>query len=152
MNATMMSHIAFCVKDIDQSLAFYRDILGMEVVFDQVQDTTGGTRPNVYQHSRQTRRTIHLTYGGGPSAPFLVMTTHPGETPDGAPIKLDQVGISHFSFTVPDTRALAEELQAKGVPLAGPLERWADAQGNIRTFYVYDPDGILLQFDAGVGA
>lgn len=152
MKATGMSHIAFCVRDIDKSLAFYRDVLGMEVVFDQVQDTTNGTLPTVYQHPRQTRRTVHLTYGGGPSAPFLVMTSHPREDAHGAPIKLDQVGISHFSLTVADTRALAENLQAKGVPLAAPLESWADAQGNIRTFYVYDPDGILLQFDAGVAA
>ena len=49
MKATLMSHIAFCVRDIDKSLAFYRDVLGMEVVFDQVQDTTSGSLPNVYK-------------------------------------------------------------------------------------------------------
>ena len=151
MEASSISHIAFCVKDIEKSLAFYRDVLGMKVTFDQVQDTTCGSLPNVYQHSRQTRRTVHLTFGGNPADPFLVMTTHPNESPDGEPIKLDQVGISHFSFTVPDPKALAEDLVAKGVRLAGPIDSWMDAQGNIRSFYVYDPDGILIQFDAGVG-
>ena len=152
MKATAISHIAFCVRDLDKSLGFYRDILGMEVVFDQVQDTTSGSLPMVYQHVRKTRRTVHLTYGGGPAAPFLVMTNHPDESPDGEPIKLDQVGISHLSFTVPDPKLLAQELHAKGVSLAGPIESWTDAQGNIRSFYVYDPDGILLQFDAGAAA
>ena len=85
----------------------------------------------VYQHVRKTRRTVHLTYGGGPAAPFLVLTNHPDESPDGEPIKLDQVGISHFSFTVPDPKLLAQELQAKGVSLAGPIESWTDAQGTI---------------------
>jgi hypothetical protein len=35
--------------------------------------------------------------------------------------------------------------------LAGPLESRMDAQGNLGNFYVYDPDGILIQFDSGGG-
>ena len=149
MEASAVSHIAFCVRDIEKSLGFYRDILGMEVVFEQVQDTTQGGLPNVYKHTRKTRRTVHLKYAD--NAPRLVMTSHHDENPEGNPIKLDQVGISHFSFTVPDTKVLAQELSSRGVQLAGPLERWTDAQGNIGSFYVYDPDGILVQFDSGGG-
>ncbi len=151
MEANAVSHIAVCVRDMEKSLAFYRDTLGMEVVFDQVQDTTQGGLPHVYKHSRKTRRTVHLKFGDGSAAPRLVMTTHPDDNPDGDPIKLDQVGISHFSFTVPDTKGLAAELTSKGVQLAGPMESWTDSQGNVSSFYVYDPDGILVQFDAGAG-
>ncbi len=152
MEATGISHIAFCVSDIEKSLEFYRDILGMTVIFDQVQDTTSGGLPSVYEHSRQTRRTVHLTIGEGSNAPHLVMTTHPGDDADGSPIKLDQVGISHYSFSVRDTKALVAELVARGVELAGPLENWTDAEGNISSFYVKDPDGILVQFDRGGSA
>ena len=90
-------------------------------------------------------------YGVGVTSPTLTMTSHPGEEPDGDPIKLDQIGISHLSFSVPDVKALAEELVSKGVQLAGPLESRMDAQGNLGNFYVYDPDGILIQFDSGDG-
>ncbi len=152
MDATGISHIAVCVRDLDKSLAFYRDILGMEVVFDQVQDTTTGGLPHVYKQARQTRRTVHLKFGQDNNNPRLVVTSHPNEDPDGNPIKLDQVGLSHYSFSVPDTRALMAELTAKGVQLAAPPEVWADAQGKVGSFYVYDPDGILVQFDAGGGA
>ncbi|MDA0734012.1 MAG: VOC family protein [Chloroflexi bacterium] len=152
MEANIISHIAFCVRDIEKSLAFYRDVLGMKVTFDQVQDTTSGFLTNVYRHSRQTRRTVHLSYSENSAAPHLVMTTHPGDDPDGEPIMLDQVGISHFSFTVPDTKALAEELESKGVRLAAPIDSWMNAQGKINSFYVYDPDGILIQFDGGGAA
>ncbi len=152
MDATAISHIAFCVSDMEKSLEFYRDILGMRVLFDEVQDTTRGGLPSVYEHSRQTRRTVHLALGEGSNAPHLVMTTHPGDNADGTPIKLDQVGISHYSFSVSDTKALAAELVAKGVELAGPLDNWTDAQGNISSFYVRDPDGILVQFDRGGAA
>ena len=151
MDATGISHIAVCVRDLDKSLAFYRDILGMEVVFDQVQDTTTGGLPHVYKEARQTRRTVHLKFGQDNTNPRLVITSHPNEDPDGNPIKLDQVGLSHYSFSVPDTKALMAELTAKGVQLAAPPEVWTDDQGMVSNFYVYDPDGILVQFDSGGG-
>ncbi len=149
MDASAISHIAICVADLDKSLEFYRDILGMRVLADRMQDTTSGGLPQVYQHQRKTRRQVRLAYGTGDTKPTLTMTCHPGDNPDGAPIKLDQIGISHLSFSVPDTRALMAELTAKGVQLAAPPGVWADAQGKVGSFYVYDPDGILIQFDCG---
>ena len=149
MDATGVSHIAICVRDLDKSLEFYRDILGMRVTFDEVQDTTTGGLPYTYKHPRKTRRTVHVRYGEGRTAPSLVLTSHPGDLSDGEPIKLDQIGISHISFAVDDVKALAQELEQKGVPLAGELSDFTDSQGNIRTIFVYDPDGILVQFDQG---
>ena len=151
MDATGVSHIAICVRDLDKSLAFYRDILGMRVTSDRIQDTTTGGLPHVYKHLRKTRRQVRLRYGEGETTPSLTMTSHPGDEADGEPIKLDQIGISHLSFTVQDTKALAEELTFKGVQLAGPLEARTDSQGNLGSFYVYDPDGILIRFDSGGG-
>ena len=151
MDAIGVSHVAVCVRDMDKSLAFYRDILGMRVTLDQVQDTTSGGLPHVYRHKRNTRRTVHVRYGEGNTTPSLVLTYHPGDEPDGEPIKLDQVGISHVSFTVGDVKALADELVAKGVQLAAPMEAFANPQGAVGSIFVYDPDGILVQFDSGVG-
>jgi catechol 2,3-dioxygenase-like lactoylglutathione lyase family enzyme len=34
MDASAVSHIAICTRDMEKSLAFYRDILGMKVLFD----------------------------------------------------------------------------------------------------------------------
>ena len=151
MDATGVSHIAICVRDLDESLKFYRDILGMRVTLDQVQDTTTGGLPHVYKHARRTRRTVHVHYGEGDIKPSLVLTSHPGDQADGEPIKLDQVGISHISFTVTDVKALAEELTSKGVQLAGPMDSFANSQGGVSSIFVYDPDGILVQFDSGGG-
>ena len=147
MDATGVSHIAVCVRDLDRSLAFYRDILGMRVDFDEVQDTTTGGLPSVYKNARKTRRTVHVRYGPGQTAPSLVLTSHPGEDSDGTPIKLDQVGISHLSFTVSDVKALAEDLVSKGVEMAAPLEAFTAPDGRVSSIFVFDPDGILLQFD-----
>ena len=146
MEATGISHIAVCVRDMDKSLTFYRDLLGMEIIKDAIEDTSTGGLTHTYKHHRNTRRTVHLDWGSGT---HLVMTSHPGDQADGEPIKLDQIGVSHISFSVRDVRVLADELIAKGVEIAGGLEAFADAEGNVRTFFAYDPDGILVQFDNG---
>jgi catechol 2,3-dioxygenase-like lactoylglutathione lyase family enzyme len=134
---------------MEKSLAFYRDILGMQVLFDGPTDPTEGGRLQNYQQARKSRRRVSLSFGAG-KKPTLTITSHPGEDIAGAPLKLDQMGITHFSFTVPDTTALLEELQARGVPLGGPREAFTNAQGQVRSFYVYDPDGIIIQFDSGL--
>ena len=121
MDATGVSHIAICVADIDWSLGFYRDILGMTVGYDRIQDTTTGGLPHVYKHSRQTRRQVRLVIGEGENCPTITMTTHPGEDADGDPIKLDQIGLSHFSISVSDLKGLADDLASKGVEFAGPV-------------------------------
>jgi glyoxylase I family protein len=150
MEASGVSHIAICVQDMDRSLEFYRDVLGMVVEADRMQNTTTGGLPHVYKHPRQTRRQVRLAFAPG-AKPTLTMTSHPGEEPDGNPIKLDQIGISHISFTVRDVRALAEELVSRGVQLAGPLDGFTDDRSQVSSIFVYDPDGILVQFDSGAG-
>jgi catechol 2,3-dioxygenase-like lactoylglutathione lyase family enzyme len=149
MEATAISHIAICTRDMEQSLAFYRDMLGMKVLFDGPTDPTEGGRLHNYQQARKSRRRVSLSFGTG-KKPTLTITSHAGEDITGTPLKLDQMGITHFSFTVPDTEALLEALLAKGAQLAGPRASFTNAQGRVRSFYVYDPDGIIVQFDSGL--
>ncbi len=141
------SHAAICSRDLERSLAFYRDALGFRVVLDQVQDTTRGGLPHVYKSRHASRRTVHLTCGDG-DEPFLVITTHPGDPPDGEPIKLDQVGISHLAFAVDDLEAFTREMLTKGAKTCGPVDAFKNAKtGNVTSVFFFDPDGILVQFD-----
>ena len=149
MEASVVSHIAICTRNMEKSLAFYRDMLGMQVLADGMTDPTEGGRLHNYQQARQSRRRVSLSFGAG-KKPTLTITSHPGEDIAGAALKLDQMGITHFSFTVPDTEALLDELLARGARLGGPREAFINAQGRVRSFYLYDPDGIIIQFDSGL--
>ena len=155
MRAKGVSHIAVCVRDLEKSLGFYRDVLGMKVKLHATQPMArraGAESAEMYQ-ARHQSRTVANVWFEGPNgeevAPFLVLTSHPGDDVSGDAIKLDQIGISHISFNVDDVPSVAAELQAKGVPLAGTLEDFTNADGIVRTIFVYDPDGILVQFDEG---
>lgn len=153
MKAKGVSHIAICVKDLDESLKFYRDILGLTARLHTIQEMArrpGAESTEMYQRTRRSRTVANVWFDtSDDSEPFLVLTSHPGDQVDGDPIKLDQIGISHISFAVDDVKALAQEMEQKGVPLAGKLSDFTDGEGNIRTIFVYDPDGILVQFDQG---
>ena len=150
MDATCVTHVGVCVRDMAESLKFYRDALGMKVVGEKITDITeGGTqtaRLDNYSLERNTRHWVSLSYGDD-LTPTLTLTSHPGEKADGKPILLDQVGSSHISFGVADVGALADELEAKGYELAGSRESYTDSTGEIRSIYVRDPDGILVQFN-----
>ena len=153
MKARGVSHIAVCVADLEKSLEFYRDILGLTVKLHATQEMArrpGAESAEMYERPRSAR-TVANVWFDEPSSPqpFLVLTSHPGDQVGGEPIKLDQRGISHISFEVENVKALAEELIAKGVELAGTMEDFTDRSGNVRTIFVYDPDGILVQFDEG---
>ena len=62
MDATGVSHIVICVRDLDKSLAFYRDILGMRVTSDRIQDTNTGGLPRLHKNPRKTRRQVRLRF------------------------------------------------------------------------------------------
>ena len=137
------------VEELDRSMQFYRDGLSFQVTKDEVQDTSRGGLPHLYHDRHTQRRVVHLRYGDAQSVPFLVLTEHPGDTVSGTPIMLDQIGISHVSFTVPNVEAVTQRLLAQGLQTCGPADAFRDAQGHLRTVFFHDPDGILLQFDEG---
>ena len=151
MNVKGVAHIAICVSDLEKSLAFYRDLLGMTVKLHTTQQMAmrPGAHSEAMYDTPHTARTVAYVYFDDPSisGPFLVLTSHPGDVISANPIKLDQVGISHLSFIVDDLDQVANELIAKGVQVAGELADFRDEQGNMRTFFVLDPDNILVQFE-----
>lgn len=149
IQASAISHVSLCVRDLDRSLKFYRDILGFTVTRDEIQDTSKGGMPHLYKDHHAKRRLVYLRYGHAQSLPFLVLTEHPGDKISGEPIMLDQIGISHISFTVPDVAVVAERLLAHGVPTCGPRDAFPDNSGHMRTVFFRDPDGVIVQFDGG---
>ena len=148
-----VSHIAVCVADLEKSLEFYRDQLGLVVKMNTTQKMArrpGAESKEMYDRPRRTRTVANIYFDDPDSPqPFLVLTSHPGDDVGGQPIKLDQKGISHISFGVENVKTYAEKLISNGVTLAGSMEDFTDDHGKVRTIFVYDPDGILVQFDEG---
>jgi catechol 2,3-dioxygenase-like lactoylglutathione lyase family enzyme len=138
-----ISHLAIGVSDMERSLPFYRDILGLEVMLDAEETVGQGKRRAVY---------LRWSDGGG----FLVLSQTLGREPSGKPLRLHQVGLHHFAFLVDDLRSRVEKLISAGVKvLVPPYEADSIAYGErgggkVLTCLFEDPDGTILQFDQRV--
>jgi hypothetical protein len=96
---------------------FYRDLLGLEVRSDEMQPIGG--MPTLYANPETGKRgAVNLRYGKGNDRGFLVLSERPGGTP-GEAIKLDHVGISHFSWWIASPKRKPLTLFESIIPSAG---------------------------------
>jgi len=147
METTGISHIAFGVRDMDRSLAFYRDQLGFEVVRDEVQRTRGTVLPALYAQPHDQRRVVTLYWRRARGEAFLVLSEHSDTPARGGAIKLDEIGIHHVGFWVEDLLQIHEELTGRGVEFVVPPTIVETTDGTFHSAFFEDPDGILLQLD-----
>ncbi|MEI4861287.1 VOC family protein, partial [Klebsiella pneumoniae] len=76
----------------------------------------------------------------------------------GEPKELNEIGVHHIGFWVDDIDAIWDRARAAGVPvIVEPSERGADTAaygeppgGFVRTMFVRDPEGNVVQFDQRV--
>jgi len=130
-----IEHFAIAVKDMEKSLRFYCDLLGMKLHSDKISSIE--EHANIFRDaSKGKRRHVQLVYGEGPGQGMVVVTEMPGGS-KGAPIMLDEVGISHISFEVEDVPALAEKAKAAGYKIA---EAPFKTPNGGYSCYIADPD------------
>lgn len=123
---TGIAHACFVVSDLDRSVEFYRDALGMEPAFDFTDEN--GRRTGLYLHAG-ARTFIELFEGeaGQPEGP---------------------VSFRHICLEVDDLEAAVESLRGKGLEVTDPhlgrdnsLQAWiTDPDGNRLEFHCYTPD------------
>jgi len=128
-------HVALVTQDLDATIRFYGDLLGMEVGDVMSRDARGG---------RSRHRFIRPGKGETWGLHFF-------ESPDARPVSeteeekfsLEKVGLQHVAFALPDEAAgllLRERLRENGVQMT----EIGDV-GDIRNTLFLDNNGILLE-------
>jgi lactoylglutathione lyase len=135
-------HTSFTVANLEQSLAFFRDILGFEVaVTREVRDDYFG---RIVGLPGSAVKFALLRIPGGHHVELLEYLHPPGQSV--APRPCDP-GSSHLAFLAADLPALFEQLHAKGVDFVGPpVAITAGPNRGGYAVYLRDPGGILLEF------
>jgi len=144
---TGVSHIAIGVRDMDASLRFYRDTLGLTLTVDR-EEKSGGPHP-------KHRRACYLRWSSGPGSSYIVLDLHLDREPMGQPAALFQVGVHHFSFMTDDIEAMLATVRAAGYEtyreaarlVDGPANGEPDGEHEVLTALTVDPDGNIVQFD-----
>ena len=146
-----VSHIAIGVRAMDRSLPFWTDVVGLHVTLDTLEEFKLGS-------GVVRRRGVYLREREGSDESFLVLDQQLSNPPEGSPKPLFQVGIHHFGFWVDDIDAIHNRAKAAGATVVvAPSEQGADsaAYGEppgrfVRTMFINDPDGNVIQFDQRV--
>lgn len=138
------SHVTVRVSEMERALAFYRDGLGLRVIFD-VKLEGDGLEAVTGAKGARGRMVGLLAPGRGKVCIELLGFDRPkSERP--APGRF--TGYSNLSLSVDDLDAAYEACLARGLaPLQKPVE-----VGGVRMFFLADPDGTpieLIQFPRG---
>ena len=158
MASTGLSHVELTVRDLDRSLHFYRDLLGLHVIKEGTEQNLPASQDYTGIFERPHRRFRYVVlhyhaesarpYGMGPGAPIIVLIAPQDVPPTGTSIKVDQVGITHIGLWVTGLDAVYEDLKKKGVQCVIPPHT---LNQTMRSAFALDPDGILIQLDERVG-
>jgi catechol 2,3-dioxygenase-like lactoylglutathione lyase family enzyme len=125
MKLTGADHTNWRVKDLERSLRFYRDILGLEPF--GLEEYDRGDRPIV---------SLRVT-------PTFILHLRPDPNFEPGPTG----GYDHLALVVEETdrEALAKRLGEAGVEVERRLEDVVGARGEGEALYVRDPDGYLIE-------
>jgi len=116
--------LGIIVSDIQASLKFYKDLLGLEFA---------GTTPLWFG-------TMHRLRFGSSDFKLIAPKTVP---PKGA-VGLDkELGFRYVTFVVKNLSAICAELKNKGIEFAVPEQ---EVRPGVRIAMVKDPDGNIVEF------
>jgi catechol 2,3-dioxygenase-like lactoylglutathione lyase family enzyme len=136
-----LHHTCFTVSDLDRSVAFYRDVLGCELIAEQ--EKQGGYLAAIVGYPDAHVRMAHLRVPDGDHVIELFEYLAPlGGRADVEP---RNVGASHLCFLVDDLPALYERLREQASFASPPVEVDTGINKGGYALYLRDPDGISVE-------
>ena len=138
----MLHHTGLTVLNLERSLLFWRDAMGMEVLFQQeIADSYLGA---IVGEPGAHVRMAHLAFGGeGPRIELFQYLAPSGGQHRSRPA--DQ-GFAHVCVACDDLEERLERLSAVGgTPFSEPIEIATGVNRGGRTVYLRDPDGHAVE-------
>jgi catechol 2,3-dioxygenase-like lactoylglutathione lyase family enzyme len=138
VRVTGVSHIPIGVRDMDESLRFWRDFMGLSV--------TGDTGRRF-----DDRRSVFLRWDEEKTSVFVSLSAKQRELDEA--VSLGRLGVDHIAFWVEDLDAFVERAQRMAIEMrGGPTvygRPYADHEHGetFRTAMFVDPNGVAVQLD-----
>jgi catechol 2,3-dioxygenase-like lactoylglutathione lyase family enzyme len=149
ISASRIFHVNSNCTDLERSLVFYRDLLGLKQnthpipSFRQRGDAFG------LDEVMWDAWMLQSDLGNDGLALDLLEWKVPKPT-GGPPRAINETGFHHLTFAVPDLRACVERLRAAAVTIVGgPVAMDLGNGSSIEMAMVNDPDGVPLQLIGG---
>jgi catechol 2,3-dioxygenase-like lactoylglutathione lyase family enzyme len=138
-----LHHTGYTVSNLDRSVAFYRDLLGCEIM--ATQEKEGGYLAAIVGYPNAHVRMAHLRVPGSEH----VIELFEYLAPDGhdADVEPRNVGSSHLCFVVDDLPEFYDRLKESGVDsfVSPPIDVDTGINRGGYALYLKDPDGITVE-------
>jgi len=142
VTSVRIHHTGYTVSDLDRSVAFYRDLLGCEVIAEQ--EKQGGYLAAIVGYPDAHVRMAHLRLPGSEHVVELFQYLSPAGAP--ADVEPKNVGASHLCFITDDLAGDYERLHAAGASFVSPpVEVDTGINRGGYALYLRDPDGITVE-------
>lgn len=134
-----LRHAGIVVGDMDRSLGFYRDLLGLKVKSQKSEssqyiDAICGTKG-------AELTTVKLAAQDGSLIELLCFGSRKDRKVSAG--KLDDIGLTHISFTVDDAENEYRRLAASGIEFNSKPQVSPD--GYAKVVFCKDPDGVFVE-------
>jgi catechol 2,3-dioxygenase-like lactoylglutathione lyase family enzyme len=139
---TTFHHVAVTVRDLERSLAFYRDLLGLEEVERHRLEGQG-----IEQMTAKPGVVMEVVRLAAPGTRKVLVDLQQYVAPPGrqSDSKLGDVANAHFCFGVRDLVGTCRDLRARGVHFVSEPVTFDLDVGQVRVVFLHDPDGFVLE-------
>jgi catechol 2,3-dioxygenase-like lactoylglutathione lyase family enzyme len=135
-------HTCITVSNLERSIEFYRDLLGLELVMAEESERSGDDRSKALGVAKAKVK-LALLRAGDARVELIEYVTASGRPYDR---NNHDVGAMHIAFQVEEIDAVYQRMVGHGVRFtappatipAGPMKGW-------RWTYFFDPDGVSLE-------
>jgi catechol 2,3-dioxygenase-like lactoylglutathione lyase family enzyme len=140
----ILHHTGLTVADLDRSLHFWRDAMGMEVLFQQ--EKAGGYLEAIVGEPGAHVRMAHLAFGG--EGPRIELFQYLAPSGGQHRLRPADVGFAHVCVACDDLDERLERLiAAGGRPFSKPVEVDTGVNRGGRSVYLRDPDGHVVELE-----
>ena len=132
-----VDHVGLTVRDMEAAIAFYRDVIGMEVALDR---EFGPELGRVIGHEGGCARIVHMRLGDS------VVELFDYHAPEGRERRPDfrpsDLGLTHIGFRVTDFWAVYNRLLDHGVEFLGEA---IEIRPNVYVAYFHGAEGEICE-------
>jgi len=138
-------HVGIVVNNMDNSLKFYRDLLGLKIIRDM--NEHGSYLNNMLSLDNVEVRTVKLSADNGNTLiELLDFKSHN----DNEIKNFYTIGASHVALTVDNIEVLYEYLSKNNVKFNAPPQKSSD--GLVKVTFCNDPDGTPIELVEIIGS
>lgn len=146
MGVTGILHTGLTVSDLDRSVAFYRDLLGLELItrWDSSQPYLRAVVG--YPDAELRIALLRLPGPAGAAGHHIELLEYRRPRGTRGDANTYHPGNGHVAFMVDDLDAIHRELEARGVRFkSAPVDITHGRNAGARAVYFFDPDDITLE-------